>query len=77
MKTADKLEPLNKFSYRIDFMYKKFDKDLKLTDFIKSVLTITVDEPAPEHLERNWISIIGALNPNYYNIELMNVTDEI
>jgi hypothetical protein len=73
MKNTDTLEPLNKFSYRIDFRYKKFDKELKLSDFIESVVVISVDEPVPEPLERNWISIIEALNPNYYKIELINV----
>ena len=73
MDDTDILQPRNKFSYGIDFKYDKFDKDLRLTDFIKSVLIVTVEEPVPEHLERNWISIIEAINPNYYKVELINV----
>ena len=73
MKETATLEPRNKFSYSVDFKYKKFDRDLKLTDFVKSVLIVTVDEAVPEHLERNWISIIEALHPDYYKVELIDV----
>lgn len=31
MKDVDTTESPNKFSYKIDFRYKKFDKDLKAT----------------------------------------------
>ena len=62
-----------KFSYKIDFRYKKFDKDLKSTEFIKSDLILAVDEPVPEPLQRHWTTIIREINPNYFHIEIVNV----
>ena len=73
MKNTDTLGPLNEFSYEIDFRHKKFDKDLKATGFIKSVLKLTIDEAVPEPMQRNWISIIQELNPKYFQIEIINV----
>ncbi len=71
MKNTDTLVPLNKFSYEIDFRHKKFDEDLKATVFINSILA--VDEPVPDPMQRNWISIIQELNPSYFQIEIINV----
>ena len=73
MTNTDTLVPLNKFSYEIDFRHKKFDEDLKATVFINSILFVTVDEPVPEPMQRNWISIIQELNPGYFQIEIINV----
>jgi len=68
-------ETTNRFSYRIDFRYKKFDNDLKATDFIKSVLIITVDEPMSEPTQRPWTTIIREINPDYFKIEIIEVKD--
>jgi hypothetical protein len=73
MRDTDTMDSPNKFSYRIDFRYKKFDKDLKSTDFINSILIVTVDEPVPEPMQRVWTTIIGEINPNYFKIEIMDV----
>ena len=75
MKNTDTPGPPNEFSYEIDFRHKKFDEDLQATDFKKSVLKITLDEPVPEPAQRNWISIIQGINPNYFQIEIINVRD--
>jgi hypothetical protein len=77
MKDSYTLEPRNKFSYKIEFRHKIFDKDLKATNFIVSTLAITVEEPVPEPMERNWTSIIQELNPNYFQIEIINVSEII
>ena len=75
MKNIDTLESGKKFSYRIDFRYKKFDKDLKAGNYINSTLTLTVDEPVPEPMYRLWTKIIGEINPNYIEIEIRDVKD--
>jgi hypothetical protein len=75
VKNIDTPQPSNKFSYKIDFKHKKFDKDLKATNFIESILIVTLDEPIPEPMQRNWISIIQELNPNYFQIEIINVQE--
>lgn len=61
------------FSYQIDFRYKKFDKNLKPTDFIKSILIVSVEEPIPEPMQRQWTTIIQELNPDYFKIEIIDV----
>jgi len=63
------------FSYRVDFRYKKFDKDLKETDFITSALIVTVAEPVPEPMTRHWTTIIREINPNYFKIEIIDVKE--
>ena len=75
MKNTDPLESPSKFSYKIDFRYKKFDKDLKATDFINSTLIVAVDEPVPDPLQRHWTTIIQEINPNYFKIEIIDVKD--
>jgi len=75
MENTDPLESRNKFSYRIDFRFKKFDKDLKSTNFLNSTLTITVDEPVPEPMQRSWTTIIQEINPTYFKIEILDVKD--
>jgi hypothetical protein len=73
MKNTDTLVPPNKFSYEIHFRHKKFDEDLKATVFMNSILLATVDEPVPDHMQRNWLSIIQEINPSYFQIEIINV----
>jgi hypothetical protein len=73
MKDTDTIESPNKFSYKIDFRYKKFNQDLKVTDFINSVLIITVDEPMPEPMQRHWTTIIREINPDYFKVEIIDV----
>ena len=75
MKEAGTLEPKDKFSYRIDFRYKKINNDLKSTNFINSALTIMMDDPVPEPMQRLWTTIIRELNPTYSQIEIINVKD--
>jgi hypothetical protein len=72
MKNIDTLELGNKFSYRIDFRYKKFDNELQ-ANYTSSSLTITVDEPVPEPMQRLWTRIIEEINPNYFKIEILDV----
>lgn len=73
MKNTDTLEPGKKFSYSVDFRYKKFDKDLQPATYAKSTLTVTVDEPMPEPMQRLWTKIIGEINPHYFEIEIIDV----
>ena len=73
MNNTNSFESLGKFSYQIDFQYKKFDKDLKAMDFIKSQLTIIVEEPVPEPLQRQWTAIISEIHPTYFHIEIIEV----
>ena len=67
------LPAAGKFSYRVEFRYKKFNDDLRLTDFIRSSVLVTADERVPDPLERNWVSILEALNPTYQKTELIRV----
>lgn len=62
-----------KFSYRVEFRYKKFNDGLQLTDFIKSSVLTTADERVPDPLERNWVAIPEALNAIYQKTELITV----
>ena len=73
MKNADTLDSKGKYSYKIDFQYKKFDNDLNSTNFINSTLTISMDEPVPDPLQRLWPRIIQEINPNYFKIAIKNV----
>jgi len=73
MKDVDTAQSPNKFSYQIDFRYKKLDKDLKSTDFMNSTLTLTVGDPIHEPLQRLWTTIIREINPTYSQIEIVDV----
>ena len=73
MKSTDTLDSGKKFSYSVDFRYKKFDKDLQPSAYAKSTLTVTVDEAVPEPMQRLWTKIIGEINPNYFEIEIIDV----
>lgn len=67
-------ESLKHHSYRINFRYKKFNHDLQ-ANLYESTLVLTVDDPIPDPLHRNWITIIREINPQYFNIEIMVVKE--
>lgn len=73
MKNLSLDEPPDNYCYEINFRYKKFNTDLRATDFIKSKLIIKLKEAVPEPMHRNWASIVQELNPNYFQIEIINI----
>lgn len=67
--------PADHFSYRIDFRYKKFASDLRVTTFTNATVVIRLTEPVPEPLQRQWTTIVQALNPAYVSVEIINVRE--
>ncbi|MEJ1240259.1 hypothetical protein WBG78_19110 [Chryseolinea sp. T2] len=68
------MDPSQSYTYKIVFRYRKFRRDLK-ADAFESELVVTVHEPIPEPLQRHWVTIIRELNPEYFNIEIVDVCE--